>query len=246
MLSTAGKKMKEFLKNKILNSLSHQKAEYVRRTFYRLVNLFDIHYRVKGHRNRILHHEARLRNVTFEIKGNNNLIDIRKDAVLNSVLIKMTGSGHRLTIGENAYLLGSRLCFEDNNCLISIGAGTVVYNSAHMGASEEGTIITIGDRCCISAQADIRTTDSHSVIDIRTQKRVNPPGDVIIGKHVFIGERATVLKGVTVGDGSMIGIASLVTKDIPPYCVVAGFPAKIIRKNATWSWDKIKDYKDEI
>lgn len=238
--------MKEFLKNKVLNGLSRQKAEYIRRIFYRLVNLFDIHYRVKGHRNKILHHKARLRNVTFEIKGNNNLIDIRENAVLNNMLIKMTGSDHRLIIGENAYLLGSRLCFEDNSCLISIGAETVVYNNAHMGASEEGTGITIGARSCISAQADIRTTDSHSVIDIRSQKRVNPPGNVVIGKHVFIGERATVLKGVTVGDGSMIGIAALVTKDIPSYCVVAGFPAKIIRKNATWSWDKIKDYKDGI
>jgi acetyltransferase-like isoleucine patch superfamily enzyme len=238
--------MKNFVKKKILNRLPYQKAESVRRILYRLVNLFDIHYKVKGQGNRILHRDGLLRHTTFEINGNNNRIEIHKEAILNGMLIKMTGSGHRLVIGKGAYLLGSRLCFEDNHCSISIGPSAVVYRGVHMGASEEGTAIEIGDHCCVSAQADIRTTDSHSVINLRTEKRVNPPGSVIIGKHVFIGERATILKGVTIGDGSMIGLAAVVTKDIPPYCVAAGFPARIIRENATWAWDKIQDYEDGL
>lgn len=54
-------------------------------------------------------------------------------------------------------------------------------------------------------------------------------GPVIIGKNVWIGDKATILPGVTIGDGSIIGANSVVTKDVPAYSVVAGNPAKIIK-----------------
>ena len=49
-------------------------------------------------------------------------------------------------------------------------------------------------------------------------------------KYVWIGENVTILPGVKIGDGVIIGKCSVVTKDIPPYCIVGGNPAKIIRK----------------
>ena len=52
---------------------------------------------------------------------------------------------------------------------------------------------------------------------------------VVIGKYVWIGARATILPGVTIGDGAVIGAASVVTKDIPSGAVVGGNPAKILR-----------------
>jgi acetyltransferase-like isoleucine patch superfamily enzyme len=79
-------------------------------------------------------------------------------------------------------------------------------------------------------------------------------GPVIIGNDVWIGAGAIILSGVTIGDGAIVGAGSVVTHDIPPYAIVAGNPAKIIRyrfsKNqidklleiAWWNWgeDKIK------
>lgn len=53
--------------------------------------------------------------------------------------------------------------------------------------------------------------------------------DINIGNDVWIGASATILRGVTVGDGSVIGANSLVTKDVPPYSIVAGNPARVIR-----------------
>ena len=55
-----------------------------------------------------------------------------------------------------------------------------------------------------------------------------PPEKVIIGNDVWIGTRAIIMLGVTVGEGSIIGAASVVTKDVHPYFVVAGVPAKVI------------------
>lgn len=61
----------------------------------------------------------------------------------------------------------------------------------------------------------------------------NPPEnvrDTVVGNDVWIGLRATVLPGLTIGDGAIIGACSMVTKDVEPYTIVAGNPARVIRK----------------
>ena len=55
-------------------------------------------------------------------------------------------------------------------------------------------------------------------------------GDIVIGNDVWIGYEAVILSGVTIGDGAVIGCRAVVTKDIPPYTIVGGVPAKPIRK----------------
>ncbi len=77
-------------------------------------------------------------------------------------------------------------------------------------------------------------------------------GNVIIGNDVWIGTEVTILSGVTIGDGSVIGARSVVTKSVPPYTIVAGNPAKTIRKRFSddiinkllkikwWNWDDEK------
>lgn len=55
-------------------------------------------------------------------------------------------------------------------------------------------------------------------------------GDIVIGNDVWIGYEAVILSGVTIGDGAIIGARAVVTKDIPPYTIVGGVPAKMIRK----------------
>ena len=55
-------------------------------------------------------------------------------------------------------------------------------------------------------------------------------GDIVIGNDVWIGYEAVILAGVTIGDGAIIGTRALVTRDVPPYTIVGGIPAKPIRK----------------
>ena len=80
-------------------------------------------------------------------------------------------------------------------------------------------------------------------------------GDIVIGNDVWIGFDAIIMSGVSIGDGAIIGTRSVVTKDIPPYAIVGGIPAKIIRKRFDdvtiewlrevqwWNWspEKIKE-----
>ena len=55
-------------------------------------------------------------------------------------------------------------------------------------------------------------------------------GDIVIGNDVWIGYEAVIMQGVTIGDGAIIGTRAVVTKDVPPYTIVGGIPAKTIRK----------------
>ncbi len=77
-------------------------------------------------------------------------------------------------------------------------------------------------------------------------------GDIIIGNDVWIGYEAVILSGVKIGDGAIIGTRAVVTKDVPPYTIVGGVPAKMIRKRFSdetisqllklqwWDWPKDK------
>lgn len=77
-------------------------------------------------------------------------------------------------------------------------------------------------------------------------------GDIVIGNDVWIGYEAVILSGVTIGDGAIIGARAVVTKDVPPYTIVGGVPAKPIRKRFDeetvaqllalrwWDWDRDK------
>lgn len=103
----------------------------------------------------------------------------------------------------------------------------------------------IGKFCSIASEAKIgmgtHTLDKISTSPIFTEVKnstkhswvkvsaVNPFKRVVVGNDVWIGVRTMVMGGVKIGDGAVIGAGAIVTKDIPPYAVVAGVPAKIIR-----------------
>lgn len=92
--------------------------------------------------------------------------------------------------------------------------------------------MTIGDDCIIAMGTVIRDNDGgrHRILspDYTNAKPVR------IGNHVWLGENSMALKGVTIGDGAVIAASSVVTKDVPPHCLVAGSPAKVIRENIEW------------
>ena len=87
--------------------------------------------------------------------------------------------------------------------------------------------IIIGDRCTITHGCIILSHD-RSKRRIYSKDKAN--GTVRLGNDVFIGVNSVILSDVTIGDYSIVGVGSVVTKDVPPNVVVAGNPARIIKK----------------
>lgn len=95
--------------------------------------------------------------------------------------------------------------------------------------------ITIGDGCLTGKWVTI-TDNSHGDTDIESlhvppiKRPIVSKGPVVIGKNVWIGDKATILPNVTIGDGAVIAANAVVTKDVPAYSAVAGNPAKIVKQ----------------
>ena len=118
---------------------------------------------------------------------------------------------------------------EGDNIIIKIGDKTRFTHTVHFCAQEYGSKIEVGEDCGFSNRIIVRTSDSHEIIDIHTGERINPAKPVLIGSHVWICPGTTIMKGTVIGDYAIIGSNSLVTKEVPPYCLAAGMPAKVLR-----------------
>ncbi|HFK4064628.1 TPA: hypothetical protein ACG1UU_002026 [Kluyvera ascorbata] len=157
-------------------------------------------------------------------------IRVGKNTNLADSTIRM-GKNSSLVLGENCTLKGK----------ISIGSFSSVVIGHNLDVTDnlyirvvEATSLHIGDDCLIASDVIIRTNDGHPIYDLTNGKRINKGKNIIIGRHVWLGEQAAILKGVTVNDGSIIAMRSLVTKDVPATSIVAGVPARLIRRNCTW------------
>jgi maltose O-acetyltransferase len=88
----------------------------------------------------------------------------------------------------------------------------------------------VGDDCILGSCV-IVDTDYHSVeVDRRGPEAVVESHPVVIGRNVWVAGRASVLKGVTIGEDSVVGYGAVVTADVPAGVVVAGNPARVVRK----------------
>ena len=107
---------------------------------------------------------------------------------------------------------------------ITIGDACLMSPGSRISASDE---IVLGDGCMLANGAYITDSDWHGLYD--RINRAEEPTPVKLGDNVWVGDHATVLKGVTIGDNSVVAAGSVVTHDMPANVVVAGNPAKIVK-----------------
>lgn len=131
-----------------------------------------------------------------------------------------------------------------------VNSHTQVYNStmgkySYLGRSSALICADVGMYCSIGDEVKvglgIHTLSNLSTSPLFTEKhngtgtswtdndKVEPFKRVTVGNDVWIGERVMIMGGINIGDGAVVGAGAVVTKDVPPYSIVAGIPAKLIR-----------------
>lgn len=151
-----------------------------------------------------------------------------------------------LKIGDQC-LVGGNFIFESNEGLVTIGEHSYIGNSTFISSSS----ITVGKNVTIAWGCTIYDHNSHSLDfkerrkDIDDQMRDIRAGvsfiknkdwsgvktaPINIKDDAWIGMNCIILKGVTIGEGAVLGAGSVVTKDVPAWTVVAGNPAKVVRQ----------------
>jgi acetyltransferase-like isoleucine patch superfamily enzyme len=136
--------------------------------------------------------------------------------------------------------VGNRTKLRAHGGFIRIGSKSVLGEEITFSTYEE---ISIGRECVIADRVMFIDFD-HIVADVETaiRKQGLYSKPVRVGNNVWIGYGAAILRGVTVGDGAVIGTNAVVTKDVPPNAIVGGSPARVLRmrdepQNLTWTPD---------
>lgn len=161
-----------------------------------------------------------------------------KNSVINPSLLMLVGARY-IHVGNNVYI-GSRvqLTAWDKIGKISYHPEILLGDNVSIGDESQVTAINriiigngvlTGKKVLITDNAHGRFKET-DIYKKPLERDMFSKGPVIIKDNVWIGEKSTILAGVTIGVGCIIGANSVVTKDVPDFCMVAGAPAKIIKR----------------
>lgn len=161
----------------------------------------------------------------------------RNSRIKGLPLIRVGGVGSRIEIGDDFTAISRAI---DNSIGVphraiirTVADGACIKIGNRVGVS--GCVIaavqtiTIGDRVLVGSGAMIFDSDFHALPGVQeTMPGKGACAPIVIGNDVFIGARAMILRGVTIGDGAVVGAGAVVTHDVPAGARVAGNPARII------------------
>lgn len=144
-----------------------------------------------------------------------------KGILIRYILLKSiaTACGDNVSIGPSVYLLRPEL--------LSIGDNVSIHPMSYIDATGK---ITIKDDVSIAHVVTIMSsTHNYNDINIPFKDQGYTLSETVIENDVWVGAKATILAGLTIGHGSIIGASAVVTKDVEDYTVVGGIPAKVIK-----------------
>ncbi|MEU0160683.1 acyltransferase [Streptomyces sp. NPDC006261] len=179
--------------------------------------------------------EVREEKIDIRFKGANNKLVISPEADIKDLLVIFTGDNGQIDI-ERTTKRRAGLRFElrcGHESRIRIGENVGCAGRTFISAVE-GVSVTIGADVMFAKNIEVRGDDTHPIFDVRSGKRANPSQSIVVGEHVWIAKHAVVMGGATIGNGSVIGFRSIVTKAIPNNCVAVGAPAKVVKRNIAW------------
>lgn len=187
--------------------------------------------------------KASIKKTVFEkssvlIEGGGNKI-ICDNSFVSNTNIKISGKNNLMLLESQVKLRNAEIIIRGSNCAVKISAGTTFGGVRIVNVGKEN-LIQIGKNCLFSDNIEIWASDTHSIYD-STGNFINPEKPIIIEDNVWVGSHVKILKGVTIGEGSIIGMNSLITKDIMPKTLNIGNPSRCIKQDVSWTLD----YKNE-
>ncbi|MDD2799757.1 MAG: acyltransferase [Bacteroidales bacterium] len=169
---------------------------------------------------------------TVTLIGKNNRIEC-DNAMIDNSLITIKGTNNTLELCKGVKLRKATIVLRGCNCTISIGENTTFGQIRIVNVGKNNTI-TIGKNSLFADHIEIWASDTHSIYDGSGQF-INPEKPISIGDNVWIGSYVKILKGINIGDGAIVGMNTLLAKDVEAKTLVAGNPVKTIRENVTWN-----------
>lgn len=156
------------------------------------------------------------------------------------IIVKSSEGSIRINIGDDGsrVLIGPQARCNSFNIKLWRDARFTVGAGSYIGggfALVDDADVAIGDGCLFSAEIALQSNDQHGIVDLTTGQIVNAGRrHISVGDRVWLGRRAVLMPDISIGQGSIIGAGSIVTKDIPAFCIAAGVPAKVIREKMSW------------
>jgi acetyltransferase-like isoleucine patch superfamily enzyme len=141
--------------------------------------------------------------------------------------------GPNISVGKNVVIIGANgsrtrittVKFGSYEGSIDIGDNVLVMNSVRISSASK---IVIGEDCMLASNCYLTDADWHDIHD-RT-KLIGDTAPIILEKGVWVGDSAIICKGVHIGENSVVGAGSVVRRNVPPNVVVAGNPAKVVKR----------------
>lgn len=172
-------------------------------------------------------------NFILNIHGNNNRVTIGEQCRLDNITITIYGDHNQIMFDRNVKFRGPCTIIAEGNSKLNIGSETGVRGVTFV---LKDASISIGKHCMFSYNIILRNHDSHKVINTITGQITNHARDIFLHDHVWVAQNCTILKGVDIGEDSIIAFGAVVTKNCPSNSVIAGCPAKVVSQNITWDY----------
>lgn len=176
--------------------------------------------------------------------GNESIVSIADKCVFSenfSVIARNLNENKysKIRIEENCRFISGRIASFGGR--INLGSDSS-FGKDFVCASGYDMTVNIGTKCMFSHEIYVYAGDGHTLFDTKNNKVINSVSsmrqskkEIVIGEHVWVGLRSIIMNGTDIGSGSMLGAVSFVKSKYPNNCMVAGNPAKILKKNIAWS-----------